>query len=459
MDFTFSAEQDDFRAAVRTTLASEAPSTYVRAMIDDPAGVTPEVWAVLADLGWLGVLVPESAGGLGLGMVDLVVLQEELGRLPFPGPFFSSGVAATLAAVRLGVDDVLGDLASGRRRGTVAVEEPGHGEPLATVAATAAAAGGEWVLSGAKPFVLDGAHADFCFVVAHDGQGLATFLLDAPGGEPVAALDVTRKMARLDLDGRRARRVGPAGDQSDVWQRVLDDINVALCAELVGTAERALELAVEYAKVRVQFDRPIATFQAIKHKAADMLHHLELARVGTHYAAWASDADDPERERAAAMCKGYVAEAADAVTGECIQVHGGVGFTWDVDCHLLYRRAKQDDLLFGAQGFQRRRLADLVLGVAGTWRRRSGHRHWATERLMASPHFGGLLCLEQDGVRTLTTVIILWSADAMGELLPEVEEAHRHIATATDLGVTTRSHAVICGVPGQAPLPSVPSPR
>jgi len=175
---------------------------------------------------------------------------------------------------------------------------------------------------------------------------------------------VTRKLSRVVLDGRRARRVGPAGDHEASWRRILDDINVALCAELVGTSERALELAVEYAKVRVQFDRPIATFQVIKHKAADMLHHLELARVGTHYAAWASDADDPERELAAAMCKGYVAEAANAVTAECIQVHGGVGFTWDVDCHLLYRRAKQDDLLFGAQGFQRQRLADLLLGPA-----------------------------------------------------------------------------------------------
>ena len=140
------------------------------------------------------------------------------------------------------------------------------------------------------------------------------------------ALDVTRKVARVDA--RRARAPGgwarPATTRR-VWRRILDDVNVALCAELVGTSERALELAVEYAKVRVQFDRPIATFQAIKHKAADMLHHLELARVGTHYAAWASDADDPERERPAAMCKGYVAEAADAVTAECIQVHGGVG--------------------------------------------------------------------------------------------------------------------------------------
>ncbi|HVA04456.1 MAG TPA: acyl-CoA dehydrogenase family protein [Acidimicrobiales bacterium] len=370
MDFTFSAEQEAFRAAVRSALASEAPPTYVRAMIDDPVGVTPALWETMAGLGWLGVLVPESHGGLGLGLVDVVVLQEEMGKLPFPGPIASSAVAATLAAVRLGVDDVLEDLASGRRRGTVAVEEPGHGDPLGTIRARAlhdggATGGAPWVLEGTKPLVLDGANADFSLVVAHDTDGLATFLLDAPAGDPVPALDVTRKLSRVVLDGRRARRVGPPGDHGQLWRRILDDINVALCAELVGTAERALEMAVEYAKVRVQFDRPIATFQVIKHKAADMLHHLELARVGTHYAAWASDADDPERERAATMCKGYVAEAADSVTAECIQVHGGVGFTWDVDCHLLYRRAKQDDLLFGAQGFQRQRLADLLLGPAG----------------------------------------------------------------------------------------------
>jgi alkylation response protein AidB-like acyl-CoA dehydrogenase len=366
VDFTFSTEQDDFRQAVRTTLASEAPATYVRAMIEDPVGVTPQLWETMAGLGWLGVLVPESAGGLGLGLVDLVVLQEELGALPFPGPFLSSAVAATLAAVRLGVDDVLPDLATGARRATVAVEEPGHGDPLSNVRARATGAGDGAVLEGHKPIVLDGAGADWAFVVAHDGDGLATFLLEDPAGEPVPALDVTRKVARLSLDGRRARRVGPPGDQSALWARVLDDLTVALCAELVGTAERALALAVEYAKVRVQFDRPIATFQVIKHKAADMLHRLELARVGTHYAAWASDADDPERARAAAMCKGFVAEAADFVTAECIQVHGGVGFTWDIDAHLLYRRAKQDDLLFGAQGYQRQRLADLILGPAAS---------------------------------------------------------------------------------------------
>jgi alkylation response protein AidB-like acyl-CoA dehydrogenase len=366
MDFTFSPEQEDFRRSVRTTLAAELPGDAVRAMIDDEVGATPALWSTMAELGWLGVLVPEDRGGLGLGLVDAVVLQEELGRLPFPGPFLSSAVLATLAARRLGLDDLLPELAGGRRRGTAAVEEAGYGDPLATVRAEAeptdGSAGERWRLRGVKPIVLDGAGADWVLVLARAGGDLSTFLVETPGAEPVPGLDVTRKVARLDLTDVEARRVGPAGDQSALWRRVLDDTAVAVCAELVGTCERALQLAVDYAQVRVQFDRPIATFQVIKHKAADMLHRLELARVGTHFAAWASDADDAERERAAAMCKGFVGQAATEVTGECIQIHGGVGFTWDVDCHLLYRRAKQDDLLFGAQAYQRERLADLVLG-------------------------------------------------------------------------------------------------
>src|SRR5918995_3926130 len=157
---------------------------------------------------------------------------------------------------------------------------------------------------------------------------------------------------------------GPRGDQTALWRRVVDDASVMLAAELVGACDAALQLATDYAKARVQFDRPIATFQAIRHKAVDMLHQLELARVGTHYAAWASDVDDPSRERAAAMAKGFVAEAAVFISGEDIQIHGGVGFTWDCDAHLYYKRAKMNDAMLGYQGWQRRRLADLVLDGA-----------------------------------------------------------------------------------------------
>ena len=360
MDFTFSPDQEALRETARSFLANEAP---VRRLMDLDGGVDDALWARLADLGWLGLLVPEAHGGMGLGLVDLVVVQEELGRALFPGPYLSSAVFATLAARRLGADDLLGDLAVGTKRGTVALEEMGAADPLDRITTTATRSGDGWVLDGHKPVVLDGHTADWAIVVARDDDGLAGFLVEAPAAELVPSLDVTRKVARLQLDQRPARRLGPDGDQRSLWARVVDDTVVALCAESVGACEAAQSMAVEYAKQRVQFDRPIATFQVIKHKLVDMLHQLELARVGTHYAAWASDTDDPQREAAAAMCKGFVGEAAVFVTAENIQVHGGVGFTWDVDAHLYYRRVKQNDVLFGHQGWQRQRLADLVVGA------------------------------------------------------------------------------------------------
>ena len=278
------------------------------------------------------------------------------------GPFFSSAVAASLAAVRLGAADLEADLAGGRR-GTVALEESGGG--FGVTASASASGDGNWLLDGTKPVVVDGHTADFAVVAARlDDGSAAAFVVDAPAGEPVPALDVTRKVARLSLSGRPARRIGPDGDQSALLARIGDDIAVALCAETIGAGERALQMATEYSKQRVQFDRPIGSFQAIRHKIVDMLHQLELARVGTHWAAWTSAVDDPMREQAAVACKSFVHEAANMVTAENIQVHGGIGFTWDLDCHLLYRRVKQNDVLFGNQSRNRQRLADLVLGPA-----------------------------------------------------------------------------------------------
>ena len=361
MDFTFSAEQEAMRDSVRSFLSERAPSAYVRAMIEDPAGFSDEFWSAVVDLGWAGLLVPESLGGIGLGMVDLLPLQEEMGKLPLPGPFFSSAVCATLAGLRLGDEELLARLGRGER-GTLALEEGGSSGPLESVRTEARRRGdGGWALNGVKPLVLDGGSADLAVVVARDPDGRGAFLVEAPAADPVPALDVTRKMSRLALEDRPARRLGPEGDQSALIARVIDDIGIALSAETVGASDRALQMAIEYSKVRVQFDRPIATFQAIKHKIVDMLHQLELARVGTHWAAWASDVEDTQREPAAAMCKGFVSEAANMITAENIQVHGGVGFTWDVDCHLLFRRVKQNDLLFGSQSHHRRRLADLIL--------------------------------------------------------------------------------------------------
>lgn len=361
MDFTFSDDQDALRESVRAFLTDRGMA-YVRAMVDDERGFTDETWSAMSELGWPGLLIPESNGGLGLGLVDMVVVLEEMGRFPFPGPYFSSAVFATVAAKHLGESDLLSQLASGALRGTVALEEFGHGDVVDRVRTRSRRKGADWVVSGLKPTVLDGHSADWAIVVARTEDGMGSFLLEAPQATLVPGLDPTRKIARLELDDRVVRRIGPEGDHGALWQRIVDDTAVMLAAELVGSCEQAHLLAVEYAKVRVQFDRPLASFQAIRHKAVDMLQQVELARVGTHYAAWTSDAEDPARERAAAMCKGFVGEAAVYVSGESIQIHGGVGFTWDCDAHFHFKRAKASDVMLGGGGFHRGRLADLVLG-------------------------------------------------------------------------------------------------
>jgi alkylation response protein AidB-like acyl-CoA dehydrogenase len=364
VDFTFDEDQEALRDTARAFLAAEAAGPRLRELLDDVEGpaAVEALWARTVALGWPGLLVPADLGGAGAGMLEAAVLCEEMGALPLPGPWLSSAVAGTIAAVRLGDDQLLAELAPGRRRATVAVEESGTRDPLDGVATTARKARGGWRLDGLKPLVMDGDTADVAYVVARKpGGGLATFAVEDPAGEPVPSLDVTRTLTRLVLDGRVARRVGPRGDHRELWARIVDDIGIALCAESVGAADRALAMASDYARQRVQFDRPIATFQVIRHKIVDMLHQLELARVATHYAAWASAVDDPQRAAAAAIAKGVVGEAAALITAENIQVHGGVGFTWDVDCHLLFRRVKANDVLFGRQGWQRQRLADLVI--------------------------------------------------------------------------------------------------
>lgn len=364
MEFTFSEEQDVLRESVRGFLANEAPSEYWRRMMESERGFEDAMWAKLVELGWVGLLVPEAQGGLGLGLVDLVVVMEEMGRVPFPGPYFSSAVCATLAARGLALDDRLASLAAGESRGTIALEETGHGPVVDRIRTRASRKTGRWLLHGEKSIVVDGHTADWALVAARTQEGIGTFLLELPQCEPCPSWDLTRKIARLALDGVPAEPVGPEGDHSAIWRRVVDDASVALCAELVGSGERAQALAVDYANQRVQFGRPIATFQVIKHKAVDMLHKLELARVGTHYAAWASDVEDPVRGEAAAMAKAFVPEAANFIAGECIQIHGGVGFTWDSDAHVHYRKAKQNDLLLGYNGIHRERLASIVLDRA-----------------------------------------------------------------------------------------------
>ncbi len=362
MDFTYDAEQEALRDVARQAMDDEVGGELVRRMADDTDGFDAGLWKKLVDLGWTGLILPESSGGAGAGLAELCIVLYETGRVPLPGPFFSSAVFATLAARALGAEDLLADLAAGSTRGTVAVHESGHGDPLATIGTRARRKGAKWVLDGVKPLVLDGHTADWVIVLAGTELGRRAFLVEQPDGEPVPTLDPLRKAARLDLHERPCTPIGPTGSQSPIWRRIMDDTAVAMASETLGAADRALELAIAYSKERVVFDQPVASFQVAKHKIVDMFHLVEMARVGVQFAAWASDAEDPQRERAAAMAAGYTGEAAVKVTGEDIQLHGGVGFTWANDAHFLFKRAKQNDVLLGGSASHRKRLANMMIG-------------------------------------------------------------------------------------------------
>jgi alkylation response protein AidB-like acyl-CoA dehydrogenase len=362
MDFQFSPDQDALRAAVRSFLATECSIDFVRAHLETETACSDDLWQRIVELGWPALLVPEADGGLGLGITDLVVVAEETGRALFPGPFLSSAVLATLAARALGLHDRLAALARGTERGSVAIDEAGVGDPVDRTRVRATGRGNRYRLDGTKPVVVDGHTADWVLVPARTAEGLRTFLVENPPATYAPNLDLTRKLAALELDGTPATPVGPridaSGDHRDIWRRVRDDGAVALAAELIGSSEAAMQVALDYANAREVFGQVLTKYQVTRHKAVDLLREVELAKVGVHYAAWASDADAPDREDAVAMAKSYAAEAANHVGAECIQIHGGVGFTWDCDAHLYLRRAKVNDLLLGAQGWQRERLAD-----------------------------------------------------------------------------------------------------
>lgn len=353
MDFTFSEEQDALRGAVRAFMTDWSSRSDAR------DGLAPTDWRSLVDLGWTGLLVDERHGGLGLGLVDAVVVLEEMGRVAFPGPYLSSVVAAR-AARRLGVDELAAALARGDA-GTVALEESGHGDPVARVRTRARRSGAQWTVTGEKPIVLDGPGAPWVLVVARTADGLGTFRLDTPDSGSVPSIDASRRVGRLVLDETAVVPVGPPGDHTAIWRAVADDTAVALAAELTGVCDASIAMAMDYAEQRVQFDKPIASHQVIQHKLVDMLHATELGRVGVHYAAWASDTGDADAGRAASIAKAQMGEAAVMVTSENIQIHGAVGFTWDSRAGVLYQRAKQNDGLGGGRSWHRQRVSDLVL--------------------------------------------------------------------------------------------------
>ncbi len=374
MDFGFSEEQEMLRDSVREFLTGECPMTYVRQMMDDESGYSEDQWHKMAQLGWTGLIIPEEFGGAGLTMVDMIVLLEEMGKVVMPGPFFASAILGGIA-IGLGGDAdqkqrYLPALATGEKRATLAqVEESGRWDSKG-IAMEAKPDGDGFRLKGAKLFVHDAHNADVLVVAARTSgdtdDGVTLFVVDSGDGVTTRVLktmDQTRKLCEVEFDVRVGSDavLGAVGSGWPVLEKLVDCAKVALCAEMCGGAQRVLDMSVEYAKVREQFGKPIGSFQAIQHKCADMMVQVESAKSATYYAAWAVASDVPEAHLAACMAKAYCSDAYRDVSGEGIQIHGGIGFTWEHDMHLYFKRAKGSEVTFGDATWNRELVAQVVL--------------------------------------------------------------------------------------------------
>jgi len=361
-----SADRAQLRTAARGFLTRTATQAEARRLMATVAGYDEALWRRMAsELGWQGLAIPERYGGAGYGWAEMSIVLEEMGRALLCAPFLSSAVLAATALAESADEDAqaryLPDIASGDLVATLAIT----GEDGAPEGASLAATGGGdgWVLRGAAAFVLDGHVAGLMLVPARADGELSLFAVDAGASgmrrTPLDTMDQTRKLASLWFDDTPARLVGSSGDGSRVLSRVLDRAAVALAAEQIGGASRCLEMAVEYAKARVQFDRPIGSFQAVKHKCADMLVAVESARSALFQAIRQATTDDASLPVSASIAKTLCSEAYLHVATENIHVHGGIGFTWEHPAHLYFRRAKSGEMLLGTPTYHRRRFARL----------------------------------------------------------------------------------------------------
>jgi alkylation response protein AidB-like acyl-CoA dehydrogenase len=358
-------EQQELRASVRKLLTDRSPSTAVREAMVSERGYDAELWKRLAELGVLGLVVREEQGGAGAGHVERAVVLEELGRALAPSPFLASAVLATDALLALDDDGARGELlpalAAGDLVGTVAVAEGGGAWDRDGGTTTATERDGRWELDGTKTPVLAGDTADVLLVYARTPDGPGWFVVDADASglrrTTLTGLDPTRRLARLTFAATPARPLAGA-DPAAALDVVADLAAVALAAEQVGGMQRAMELTVDYAKVRVQFGRPVGSYQAVKHGLADIYSAWEHAVSVLRYAAWTADHDRGELPVAAALAQTYVAPAYFTAATGMVQYHGGVGYTWEHDAHLYYKRAKSSELLLGPPARHRARLAD-----------------------------------------------------------------------------------------------------
>jgi alkylation response protein AidB-like acyl-CoA dehydrogenase len=377
MDIGFTEEQELLRASARRFLENECPTAFVRERMAEPAAVTDAFWRKLSDQGWFGILYPEEAGGSALGLVDMTVLMEEMGRAVMPGPFFSTILLGGSAILEAGSpaqrQEWLPRIVAGSVKVSLAWTEPNARWDAAGIVASGRETASGFVLSGTKLFVLD-AHSSDALVVAvrtRDGStmedGISLFLVpnDTPGLAVtlLPTVDETRKLCEVRLDQVAVPAATLLGEKHGAWRalsRVLDRATVALCAEMCGGAQRVLDMTTDYAKIRIAFGKPIGSYQGVKHRAADMLVDVENAKSLTYYAAWAIDEELAEAPLAVSMAKAYASDACRKVAGAGIQLHGGIGFTWEHDLQLYFKRAKASEVAFGDATWHRERVARLL---------------------------------------------------------------------------------------------------
>jgi alkylation response protein AidB-like acyl-CoA dehydrogenase len=372
--FAFSEEQDQLRDAVRRFLDSKSPSSEVRRLMETTEGYDPAVWSQMAnELGLQSIHIPEEYGGQGFTFVELAIVLEEMGRVLLCAPYFSSVVLAADAIMNAGTDAQKGELlpgiASGETIATLAFTEPNGRWDASGIEMEASGSGDSTTLSGTKMFVIDGHTANVIVVAARTAgssgeDGISFFTVDGDAAgltrTPLATMDQTRKQARLDFENVAASPLGESGAGWPALSKTLDQAAVGLANEMVGGAQKVLEMSVEYAKVRVQFGRPIGSFQAIKHKCADMLLEVESGKSAAYYAAWAAAEDNDELPVAASLAKAYCSDAYFHAAAENIQIHGGIGFTWEHDAHLYFKRAKSSEILLGDATYHRELLAQRI---------------------------------------------------------------------------------------------------
>jgi alkylation response protein AidB-like acyl-CoA dehydrogenase len=374
MSMTFSAEQDELRSSVRRFLEQKSPSAEVRRLMETEEGYDPAVWSQMASqLGLQGLALPEEHGGSGYGFIEQIAVLEEMGRALLCAPYFSTVVLAATALLESGDEaaqkDLLPGIADGSTIATLAwVEDPSSWDTSA-ISATARRKGDGYVIDGTKTLVLDGHIANLLLVVAQTDNGPSLFAVEAEASglsrRSLETLDMTRKLASLELAGTPGRLIAEEGAATRILERTLQHAVVALSAEQVGGAQKCLEMSVDYAKLRVQFGRPIGSFQAIKHKCADMLLEVESAKSAAYYAAWAIADNTDEVPVVTALAKAYCSDAFASAATETIQIHGGIGFTWEHDAHLFYRRAKSTEQFLGSPAAHRDVLAGLLLEGKG----------------------------------------------------------------------------------------------